>query len=203
LLKFNTSSSGPIEIEIICRDTNVQESFESNSELYEGYDGCIIMVERMLLHTYTTAPNWKNRNFTGGDHKDFPVVVCGNKADIQDSKVKTDETSFRDNLQLTYIPTSVLSSQNLVLPFLCLLRKLLKDTTVHFVNTVPDPILTTHKSEMIFKDVTVRLTRHKSKSMDIDRGEIRLTVSLLKDRLLFVGKQKFTTLFEHHYYFLH
>jgi hypothetical protein len=52
--------------------------------------------------------------------------------------------------------------------------------------------------------VTVRLKRDKSESMDIvDRGEIRLTVSLLKDRLLFVGKQTLATLFERHYYLLH
>jgi len=81
--------------------------------------------------------------------ENIPIVLCGNKVDIQDEKrvVKTEEVTFHlDKENMHYYDISAKSNFNFEEPFLWLTRKLFDDTTLDFVQyschcPIPDILL--------------------------------------------------------------
>lgn len=72
--------------------------------------------------TYKNVPNW---------HKDLtrvcegiPIVLVGNKVDVQDRKVKPKMIQFHRKKNLQYYDISAKSNYNFEKPFLWLARKL-------------------------------------------------------------------------------
>jgi GTP-binding nuclear protein Ran len=72
--------------------------------------------------TYKNVPNW---------HRDvlrvcpnIPIVLCGNKVDIKDRKVKAKQITFHRKKNLQYYDISAKSNYNFEKPFLWLARKL-------------------------------------------------------------------------------
>lgn len=72
--------------------------------------------------TYKNVPNW---------HRDvvrvcenIPIVICGNKVDIKDRKVKAKNITFHRKKNLQYYDISARSNYNFEKPFLYLARKL-------------------------------------------------------------------------------
>ncbi|CAB3988295.1 Beta-glucuronidase [Paramuricea clavata] len=104
-------------------------------QLRDGYYICtqcaIVLFDVTSRVTYDNVPNW---------HKDIiriceniPIVICGNKCDIKDRKVKAKSITFhrkKDNLQ--YYDISAKSNYNFEKPFLWLARKLMGDPNVEF-----------------------------------------------------------------------
>ena len=84
--------------------------------------------------TYKNVPNW---------HRDLvqvceniPIVLCGNKVDIKDRKVRAKLIVFHRKKNLQYYDISAKSNYNFEKPFLWLARKLIGDPNLEFV-TMP------------------------------------------------------------------
>lgn len=128
-LVFNTRY-GPIEFNVW--DTAGQEKFGG---LRDGYyiqsQAAIIMFDVTSRVTYKNVPNW---------HRDLvrvceniPIVLCGNKVDVKDRKVKAKAIVFHRKKNLQYYDISAKSNYNFEKPFLFLARKLTGDATLEFI----------------------------------------------------------------------
>jgi hypothetical protein len=80
--------------------------------------------------TYKNVPNW---------HKDLvrvcediPIVLCGNKADIKDRKVKAKSIVFHRKNNMQYYDISAKSNYNFEKPFLWIAQKLAGDPNIQF-----------------------------------------------------------------------
>ncbi|KAG9617567.1 ras-domain-containing protein, partial [Aureobasidium melanogenum] len=81
--------------------------------------------------TYKNVPNW---------HRDLvrvceniPIVLCGNKVDVKERKVKAKTITFHRKKNLQYYDISAKSNYNFEKPFLWLARKLVGNQTLDFV----------------------------------------------------------------------
>lgn len=92
--------------------------------LYTSIQGqCgIIMFDVTSRITYKNVPNW---------HRDLvrvceniPIVLCGNKVDIKERKVKAKAITFHRKKNLQYYDISAKSNYNFEKPFIWLARKL-------------------------------------------------------------------------------
>jgi len=103
--------------------------------LRDGYyiqgNAAIIMFDVTSRMTYKNVPNW---------HRDIvrvceniPIVLCGNKVDIKDRKVKAKQITFHRKKNLQYYDISAKSNYNFEKPFLWLARKLLNEANLTFV----------------------------------------------------------------------
>eukprot|EP00741_Cyanophora_paradoxa_P015281 tig00000194_g14750.t1 len=130
-LTFYTNR-GPIVFD--CWDTAGQEKFGG---LRDGYyiqgQAAIIMFDVTSRITYKNVPNW---------HRDLvrvceniPIVLCGNKVDIKDRKVKAKQITFHRKKNLQYYDISAKSNYNFEKPFLWLAKKLVGDPNLTFVES--------------------------------------------------------------------
>jgi GTP-binding nuclear protein Ran len=106
----------------------------SNIGLRDGYyiggQCAIIMFDVTSRITYKNVPNW---------HKDLirvceniPIVLCGNKVDVKDRKVKAKAITFHRKNNMQYYDISARSNYNFEKPFLWLARKLAGDANLEF-----------------------------------------------------------------------
>mmetsp|Transcript_10766 Transcript_10766/g.22896 ORF Transcript_10766/g.22896 Transcript_10766/m.22896 type:complete len:215 (+) Transcript_10766:151-795(+) len=122
-LTFYTNR-GPIVFS--CWDTAGQEKFGGLRDgYYIGGQAAIIMFDVTSRVTYKNVPNW---------HRDLvrvceniPIVLCGNKVDIKDRKVKARQIVFHRKKNLQYYDLSAKENYNFDKPFLWLARKLVGD----------------------------------------------------------------------------
>jgi len=99
--------------------------------------------------TYKNVPNW-HRKFElrtfycstllilyPGDLvrvcENIPIVLCGNKVDVKERKVKAKTITFHRKKNLQYYDISAKSNYNFEKPFLWLARKLVGNPTLEFV----------------------------------------------------------------------
>ena len=109
-----------------------QEKFGGLRDGYYIQGQCaIIMFDVTSRVTYKNVPNW---------HRDLvrvceniPIVLCGNKVDIKDRKVKAKAIVFHRKKNLQYYDISAKSNYNFEKPFLWLARKLVGDANLEFV----------------------------------------------------------------------
>ncbi|XP_074652132.1 GTP-binding nuclear protein Ran-like isoform X1 [Tubulanus polymorphus] len=127
-LVFNTSR-GCIKFNVW--DTAGQEKFGGLRDGYYIQGQCaIIMFDVTSRVTYKNVPNW---------HRDLvrvceniPIVLCGNKVDIKERKVKAKSIVFHRKKNLQYYDISAKSNYNFEKPFLWLARKLVGDQNLEF-----------------------------------------------------------------------
>lgn len=127
-LKFCTNR-GRIQFNVW--DTAGQEKFGGLRDGYYIEGKCaIIMFDVTSRVTYKNVPNW---------HRDLvrvceniPIVLCGNKVDIKDRKVKAKTITFHRKKNLQYYDISAKSNYNFEKPFLWLARKLFGDPNLEF-----------------------------------------------------------------------
>jgi len=130
-LRFHTNY-GPIIFNVW--DTAGQEKFGG---LRDGYyiqgQAAIIMFDVTSRLTYKNVPNW---------HRDLvrvceniPIVLCGNKVDIKDRKVKAKQITFHRKKNLQYYDISARSNYNFEKPFLWIARKLAGEPNLVFVES--------------------------------------------------------------------
>jgi GTP-binding nuclear protein Ran len=106
-----------------CWDTAGQEKFGGLRDgYYIGGHAAIIMFDVTARITYKSVPHW---------HKDLtrvcqniPIVLCGNKIDCKDRKVKPKDIHFHRKKNLQYYDISAKSNYNFEKPFLYIARKL-------------------------------------------------------------------------------
>lgn len=121
---------GPIEFSVW--DTAGQEKFGG---LRDGYyiqsKAAIIMFDVTSRVTYKNVPNWHRDLVRVCDN--IPIVLCGNKVDVKDRKVKAKAIVFHRKKNLQYYDISAKSNYNFEKPFLYLARKLTGDQALEFV----------------------------------------------------------------------
>ncbi|SCZ92028.1 BZ3500_MvSof-1268-A1-R1_Chr5-3g08290 [Microbotryum saponariae] len=113
-------------------DTAGQEKFGGLRDGYYIQGQCgIIMFDVTSKITYKNVPNW---------HRDLervcesiPIVLCGNKVDVKERKVKTGAVTFHRKKNLQYFEISAKSNYNFEKPFLWLARKLVGNPNLEFV----------------------------------------------------------------------
>ncbi|KAL8291928.1 hypothetical protein RQP46_002186 [Phenoliferia psychrophenolica] len=113
-------------------DTAGQEKFGGLRDGYYIQGQCgVIMFDVTSKITYKNVPNW---------HRDLervceniPIVLCGNKVDVKERKVKTGAVTFHRKKNLQYFEISAKSNFNFERPFLWLARKLVGNAQLDFV----------------------------------------------------------------------
>lgn len=124
------TTRGPIRFNVW--DTAGQEKFGGLRDGYYIQGQCaIIMFDVTSRVTYKNVPNWHRDLFRVCDN--IPMVLCGNKVDIKDRKVKAKSIVFHRKKNLQYYDISAKSNYNFEKPFLWLLRKLVGDTALDFL----------------------------------------------------------------------
>ncbi|KAJ3127269.1 GTP-binding nuclear protein gsp1/Ran [Nowakowskiella sp. JEL0407] len=108
-------------------DTAGQEKFGG---LRDG-QCAIIMFDVTARITYKNVPNWHRDLVRVCDN--IPIVLCGNKVDIKERKVKAKTITFHRKKNLQYYDISAKSNYNFEKPFLWLARKLSGKTDLDFV----------------------------------------------------------------------
>lgn len=128
-LIFHTNR-GPIKFNVW--DTAGQEKFGGLRDGYYIQGQCaIIMFDVTSRITYKNVPNW-HRDLTRVC-ENIPIVLCGNKVEIKDRKVKAKQITFHRKKNLQYYDISAKSNYNFEKPFLWLARKLSGVNQLHFV----------------------------------------------------------------------
>ncbi|CAI4815637.1 CEL_1a_G0050870.mRNA.1.CDS.1 [Saccharomyces cerevisiae] len=120
------------EIKFDVWDTAGQEKFGGLRDGYYINAQCaIIMFDVTSRITYKNVPNW---------HRDLvrvceniPIVLCGNKVDVKERKVKAKTITFHRKKNLQYYDISAKSNYNFEKPFLWLARKLAGNPRLEFV----------------------------------------------------------------------
>ncbi|KAJ7248103.1 GTP-binding nuclear protein GSP1/Ran [Mycena rebaudengoi] len=150
-------------------DTAGQEKFGGLRDGYYIQGQCgIIMFDVTSRITYKNVPNW---------HRDveqvcenIPIVLCGNKVDVKDRKVKTSQITFHRRKNLQYIEISAKSNYNFEKPFLWLGRKLVGQANLEFTaaiacvppDSVIDPELMARYNEELKKALELPLPEEDS-----------------------------------------
>ncbi|CAF1083278.1 unnamed protein product [Adineta steineri] len=128
-LNFSTNYG---EIIFSVWDTAGQEKFGGLRDGYYIGGHCgIIMFDLTSRITYRNVPNW---------HKDLvrvceniPIVLCGNKIDVKDRKLKAKSITFHRKTNMQYYDISARSNYNFEKPFLWLAKKLSGQENLQFV----------------------------------------------------------------------
>ena len=81
--------------------------------------------------TYRSVPNWY-RDITRVC-ENIPIVLCGNKVEIKDRKVKAKQINFHRKKNLQYFEISAKVNYNFEKPFVWLAKKLAGDNSLQFV----------------------------------------------------------------------
>nr|ABD65418.1 Ran [Suberites domuncula] len=126
------TNKGPIRFNVW--DTAGQEKLGGLRDGYYIQGQCgIIMFDVTSRVTYKNVPNW-HRDLTRVC-PNIPIVMCGNKVDIKDRKVKAKTIVFHRKKNLQYYDISAKSNYNFEKPFLWLARKLAGDPNLELVES--------------------------------------------------------------------
>ncbi|XP_064392847.1 GTP-binding nuclear protein Ran-like [Halichondria panicea] len=126
------TNKGPIQFNVW--DTAGQEKFGGLRDGYYIQGQCaIIMFDVTSRVTYKNVPNWHRDLVRVCDS--IPIVLCGNKVDVKDRKVKAKAIDFHRKKNLQYYDTSAKSNYNFEKPFLWLARKLVGDDNLELVES--------------------------------------------------------------------
>lgn len=152
-LKFTTNFG---DIVFMVWDTAGQEKFGGLRDGYYINGQCgIIMFDVTSRVTYKNVPNWYRdlvRVCEG-----IPIVLCGNKVDVKERKVKAKSITFHRKKNLQYYDISAKSNYNFEKPFLWLARKLVGNNQLEFVEspalappevTVDSDLMAKYQAEM-------------------------------------------------------
>jgi len=131
-LKFSTNLG---DIQFNVWDTAGQEKFGGLRDGYYIQGQCaIIMFDVTSRITYRSVPNWY-RDITRVC-ENIPIVLCGNKVEIKDRKVKAKQINFHRKKNLQYFEISAKVNYNFEKPFVWLARKLAGDNNLVFVEAL-------------------------------------------------------------------
>ena len=113
-------------------DTAGQEKFGGLRDGYYIQGECaIIMFDVTSRITYKNVPNWY-RDITRVC-ENIPIVLCGNKVEVKDRKVKAKQINFHRKKNLQYYPISAKVNYNFEKPFVWLASKLAGNNDLIFV----------------------------------------------------------------------
>ncbi|KAJ1961286.1 GTP-binding nuclear protein gsp1/Ran [Dispira parvispora] len=128
-LTFHTNQ-GPLCFNVY--DTAGQEKWGGlRDNYYQGSDCGIIMFDVTSRITYKNVPNWYRD--VARICPQIPLVLCGNKVDIKERKVKPASITFHRKKEIPYYDISAKSNFNYEKPFLWLAKKMLQHSNLQFV----------------------------------------------------------------------
>lgn len=128
-MKF-TTNLGPIVFNVW--DTAGQERYGGLRDGYYIQGQCaIIMFDVTSRVTYKNVPNW-HRDITRVC-ENIPIVLCGNKVEVKDRKVKAKQITFHRKKNLQYYEISAKVNYNFEKPFIWIARKLAGNNDLQFV----------------------------------------------------------------------
>ncbi|KAK2937827.1 hypothetical protein FoTM2_001045 [Fusarium oxysporum f. sp. vasinfectum] len=143
-----TTNFGQIQFDVW--DTAGQEKFGGLRDGYYINGQCgIIMFDVTSRITYKNVPNWHREStppmissnpqlivfqvISSEFARTSPIVLCGNKVDVKERKVKAKTITFHRKKNLQYYDISAKSNYNFEKPFLWLARKLVGNPQLEFV----------------------------------------------------------------------
>jgi len=100
---------------------------------YTQAAGAIIMFDVRSRITYKNVPNWHREVTRVCGVNAIPMVLCGDKVEITDRKVKIRQITFPRKNNMQYYDVSRCSNYNHEKPFLWLARKWAGDDSLEFV----------------------------------------------------------------------
>ncbi|EPX73348.1 Ran GTPase Spi1 [Schizosaccharomyces osmophilus] len=113
-------------------DTAGQEKLGGLRDGYYIQGQCgIIMFDVTSRITYKNVPHWWRDLVRVCEN--IPIVLCGNKVDVKERKVKAKAITFHRKKNLQYYDISAKSNYNFEKPFLWLARKLVGNPNLEFV----------------------------------------------------------------------
>jgi GTP-binding nuclear protein Ran len=128
-MNFQTNM-GPIVFNVW--DTAGQERYGGLRDGYYIQGQCaIIMFDVTSRVTYKNVPNW-HRDITRVC-ENIPIVLCGNKVEVKDRKVKAKQITFQRKKNLQYYEISAKVNYNFEKPFIWIARKLAGNNDLQFV----------------------------------------------------------------------
>lgn len=145
-LPFSTSCG---EVVFNCWDTAGQEKFGGLRDgYYIGGKAAIIIFDVTARITYKNVPHWYKDLIRVCEQ--MPIVLCGNKVDCKDRKVKPKDIHFHRKKNLQYYDISAKSNWNFEKPFLYIARKLTGRADLKFVEALAllPPEVKTDKAQL-------------------------------------------------------
>jgi len=128
-LVFQTNF-GPIKFNVW--DTAGQEKFgDLPDAYYQGAQCAIIMFDLTSPVSYKNVPNWHRDVIRVAEN--IPIVLLGNKADIEPRNVTAKMITFPRSKNIPYYDVSAKANYNFEKPFLWLARKLTDEPDLEFV----------------------------------------------------------------------
>jgi len=128
-LVFNTSV-GQVRLNIW--DCGGQEKFKGlETGYYVGADGVLIMYDVSSRLSYKNTQVWYNKFIGTVVENRTPIILIGNKVDIDKRKVDINEVVA--NIKEVTFEVSAKDEINCRTPFLYLIQKLMKDPSINFV----------------------------------------------------------------------
>ena len=122
------------EIKFTLWDTPGQEKQGSLRDIYYINSNCaIIMFDVCSRITYKNIPLWYAdlKRICG----DIPIIICGNKIDSKDRKIRRNQITFAKKKNLPYFDLSVKCNFNINEPFLNFIKIFTDDKNAYFTKT--------------------------------------------------------------------
>ena len=129
ILKFNTNH-GPMTLDI-------QDGGNFDDGCYKSTNAAICMFDLTSPETYRQTKNEANQLLL--ILPELPIIICGNKCDIKERKVKSRDITIHHQLEsevgrkFLYYDISAKSNYNFEKPFLFLLRQITGHSNLQFV----------------------------------------------------------------------
>ena len=149
-----TTSLGPIVFNVW--DTAGQEKFGGLRDGYYIQGECaIIMFDVTSRITYKSVPIW-HRDITRVCET-IPIVLCANKVDVKDRKVKAKQINYHRKKNLQYYEISAKANRNFEKPFVWIAKKLSGNEDLKFTEApalkppevvIDDALMAQYEAEM-------------------------------------------------------
>lgn len=118
-LSFHTNK-GNIVLDIC----DISSQF-TEQKYFEGTQGVVIMYDVTHKSTYRNLKHW----YALVQDLNVPIVICGNKVDAKDRKVRPRDITFHREKGAQYYDISVKSNYNFDKPFFYLIKKIFGEDT--------------------------------------------------------------------------
>ena len=148
---------------------------------WNGADGAILMFDVSGLPTYRQIPALHRAMME--HNPDLPVVLCGNKVDCRDRQVKPEMITYHRRAGLQYYDISARSCYNFEKPILYLLRKLMGDPELAFVEAPPVHEAVTQEEQKIKQEHREEMVDALSSVLQKEAAEERSRVGIRDDRM--------------------
>ena len=128
------TSIGDIQFNIWDLDAASVET-ESSEEFFAGADCAILMFDVTSRLSYKNTPFWFNKIRDSNQHELPPTIMVGNKADVENRKVKLKQITFHRKKNLAYNDVSAEANYEIEKPFIHLAKRLAKEQDLSLVES--------------------------------------------------------------------